>query len=302
MKITKNKIKIAVCGPFSGPRAVYGNILKEGIINAINNFKHDININFEVLYFDDKANPSGIKEISSNINSKGVCAVIGHFNSACALTAIPFYKKANIPFLVPASTNDKITSSCNQSVYRFCSKDTEQVSVSISFFKSLGTKNIGLISDDTLYGKSLLKLFYKNSVRLFNEVKLININTFDNCDAIFFSGTHFNSAKIINQLRKSGFRGIFLASDDSYTDEYIELSMGRAENSYVIKSKDDYKRTSYLAMTYLMEKILLHGLDFKSKLSEGNSTIRFTKYGDRIDASWEITKIIKNHFVGVNCH
>ncbi len=56
----KEKIKIGVVGPFSGPRSVYGQMLIEGVNRAKLNYADNI----EWVYQDDKGDPNTIKDIS----------------------------------------------------------------------------------------------------------------------------------------------------------------------------------------------------------------------------------------------
>ncbi|PHE54127.1 amino acid-binding protein, partial [Bacillus toyonensis] len=50
----KEKIKIGVVGPFSGPRSVYGQMLIEGVNRAKLNYADNI----EWVYQDDKGDPN----------------------------------------------------------------------------------------------------------------------------------------------------------------------------------------------------------------------------------------------------
>ncbi|MEH7754607.1 branched-chain amino acid ABC transporter substrate-binding protein [Bacillus toyonensis] len=297
----KEKIKIGVVGPFSGPRSVYGQMLIEGVNRAKLNYADNI----EWVYQDDKGDPNTIKDISKEMIESGVVAVIGHFNSACALKAIPFYSKAKIPFLVPASTNLEVTLNSEELVFRFCSNDLVQAETVINFLKTKDIQTITAVSDETFYGKSLADLLYQSANSLFKEVTRIeDFNSENNkhSDAIFFAGTHFNSATYLRELRMRGYKGIFIASDDSYVDEFIELAQDYSNDAFTIKAKEDYVETSFLAASYLLECIESNVENLINELATGNSTIKFSSNGDRLGASWIIAQVIDKSFVEVNYH
>ncbi|HGE5782844.1 TPA: branched-chain amino acid ABC transporter substrate-binding protein [Bacillus pseudomycoides] len=297
----KEKIKIGVAGPFSGPRSIYGQMLMEGVKRAKLNYTGNI----EWVYQDDKGDPHTIEGISKHMIESGVSAVIGHFNSACALKAIPLYSKAKIPFLVPASTNLDVTLNSKGLVFRFCSNDLVQAETVIEFLKTKDIQTITAVSDETFYGKSLADLFYENATTSFKEVTRIDDFNNENhkySDAIFFAGTHFNSAKYLKELRMKGFKGIFIASDDSYVDEFIELANDYSNDAFTIKAKEDYRETSFLATSYLLECIESNVEDLINKLARGNSKMKFSTNGDRLGVSWIIAQVIDKSFVEVNYH
>jgi branched-chain amino acid transport system substrate-binding protein len=294
-------MKIGITGPFSGPRSAYGELLKRGVERA----KKEVLTEHTWIVLDDVANPLIAKQVSKRMVNEGVGVVIGHFNSACALEAIPNYRDSNIPFLVPASTNPEITKKGNGMVFRFCPNDNQQIDKAHCFFKKHQVKHILIIHDGTLYGQKLATLCL-NSLQEFKlfitDVEkthglLPKINEFD---SIFFVGTHFNSARIVNLLRSHGYNGLYLASDDTKIKEFIELAEGSAELAYVIGNDQDYEETSYWATRTLLQvldnKPKIYGARLAREIQKGSNKIRFSNEGERIGAEWSVWQVNNNKF------
>ncbi len=289
---TKSK-SIAVVGPFSGPRAVYGEMLKKGVLRANVNIAKPLDLEF----YDDMGDPLRAKAIAEEVTTSGKVAVVGHFNSFSALEALPIYKDAQIPLLLPASTNMNILSRFDN-VLRFCANDELQIRIVKEYCLHHNLKTGILLHDQTSYGKDLYGLFLKS--KGFLTIKEFSNETLKNVDFVYFAGTHYNAAHITKRLLKMNYQGAIFLSDDSYTDEFIQL-LGKenAKNCLVVAAQEDYEQTSYLAIKYLIDNFERENYfsSIVEKIDHG-----FSSTGENIRAGWSLKTIQNKEFVEVNDH
>jgi len=288
-------MKIGVAGPFSGPRSAFGELLKRGVEQA----KAEAALDVDWVVRDDAADPSRVERLAQELIGLGVVAVIGHFNSACALRAIPLYRRAGVLFLAPASTHPDLTAEGAGLVFRFCPHDRQQVDAVASFLQARGLGRPLVVCDDTLYGRSLAEQcqrFWGAEVRALAFERLMQ-SPRDGVDAeaIFFAGIHFNSAQLIHALRQSGYAGAYIASDDSKIEEFAALARGAAEGAYVLGLDQTYEQTSYLAAHTLLQALSRHpeqrGAALARSLRSEVEGVHFTKAGERIGVQWSIWQI-----------
>ncbi|KEO82584.1 branched-chain amino acid ABC transporter substrate-binding protein [Tumebacillus flagellatus] len=280
--------KIGVAGPFSGPRAAYGELLKKGVAQAA----LEAGPEFEWLFFDDAALPEQAEVAAQKMREAQVEAVIGHFNSACAKRVLPLYRDASLPFLAPASTNEQLTAAGEGWMLRFCPHDGQQAHAVLGFVSERGCRSLAVLTDDTFYGQAMAAGFPDR----WEGLAVRRLETEDESvlrvDAVFFAGTHFNSARSVRELRERGFKGLFVASDDSKIEEFLELSEGAAEDSYVLGFHETYEESSYRAADLLWKTLAVHpevrGPELLRLLQRGSSDVSFTAQGERIGMEWSI--------------
>ncbi|MCM3216676.1 ABC transporter substrate-binding protein [Niallia taxi] len=280
---------IAVVGPFSGPRAVYGKMLKKGIFELCQEYPDQL----EIEFFDDRGDPSNAEQIARRIVARNKVAVIGHFNSFSALNALPFYRKAKIPLLLPASTNMDISKSFNN-ILRFCSNDLKQVHTIKSYCLKNNLLKGFLFHDETQYGKELITLFKENSSPI--SVLSFEDSELEEENFVFFAGTHYNAAQTVMELRRRKFQGTIFLSDDSYTDEFIELVNDHTSKCLVISSQETYEETTYMAAKYLID---YSNVPNYYEHVNNCEIPGFSSEGERYQAKWILTTIKNGVFVEV---
>lgn len=145
---------VGVAGPLSGPLQEYGQLL----IRAAQANSHPA---IKWIIRDDKADSLTAESIAKEFVSLGVSLVVGHFNSACAMTAAKIYGAEGIPFVAPLTTlNDLIECGCGW-VLRPCGSNSQQAEIVAEFLRShnISWSQVEFFCDQTLYGLDLLKSF-----------------------------------------------------------------------------------------------------------------------------------------------
>jgi branched-chain amino acid transport system substrate-binding protein len=297
-------MKIGIVGPLTGPRSVYGQLFKQGVKRAGEQFPIDIGL----LICDDAANPDQAEEVARYLISNRVRAVIGHFNSACALRAASLYRDSLTLFLAPASTHPNLTVVGQGLVFRFCPHDGQQAMAVAGFLQAKGIEQILVLYENTLYGQTLAAQFQiawgKQSLILQKVLPdmLLSPAIFD-IKAIFFIGTHFQSAALIKALRNGGYHGLYIASDDSKIEEFISLAQGAADSSYVLGFPETYEETSYKAACCIMHALTLNpmaqGWELAKTLQD-STPISFSVEGERLGLDWSIWQVYGDNFFQYN--
>jgi branched-chain amino acid transport system substrate-binding protein len=208
--------RIGVAGPFSGPRAAYGDLLKAAAAAHISSPAR-------VVLGDDGADPERAVAVAKFFVHAGVSCVVGHFNSECAAAAGAIYRDNLIPFLLPASTKPGLASDIN--AFRLCPTDDIQVQAMADWVRARHITVAGAWADDTAYGQRLLTLFMTSCSKAGIAVVLIPNSGSTTIDptVIAFFGAHHAVAKSICEMRQRGMPPFALCCDDCTIDEFKEL-------------------------------------------------------------------------------
>jgi branched-chain amino acid transport system substrate-binding protein len=155
-------VKIAVVLPLTGEDAVSGNELSQGVELARQKIQREGDKSYdyrvEVEVFDDQSTRQGAQQAALKIAADpNVAAVVGHFSSANTLAALPIYRTANLPLIMPVATLTTITRGGEfPNAFRLPPTNEEQAQTVVAFVAEyLKGKEIFIIHDDTDYSKNL---------------------------------------------------------------------------------------------------------------------------------------------------
>ncbi len=145
-------IKIGVSGPLTGSAAKYGVAVKNSAQLAID----EINANggldgimFELLAYDDEANPDNVNTTYSTMYESGMQISLGCVTSGAGLEFKELSKDDNVFVLTPSATADAIAEYDN--AFQMCFADSNQGIAAAEYFNANYTgKKIGILyrSDD----------------------------------------------------------------------------------------------------------------------------------------------------------
>ncbi|WP_329119016.1 FAD-dependent oxidoreductase [Streptomyces sp. NBC_01353] len=140
----------AVVGPFSGPRAAWGEHLERAA--ALYG-----DVNWEL--YDDRGEAETARQIAEAVVAEGRhTLVIGHFNSAGARAALPVYRSGGLPVLLPLATTPDLLADCGGTVLRWCPDDRAQAADLLAAVGAAGHTRIAVTHDGTAYGEGLARL------------------------------------------------------------------------------------------------------------------------------------------------
>lgn len=157
---TKRPIKIGLIGTFSGPLALemQGIDMRDGALLALDEarqIKEMKGQSFELIVADDKSDPEEVvRQAQRLIEEEKVSAILGPFNSTCALALVPVVSKARIP-MITLATQPELTQPLHRYVFRGNISDDDLGKLIGDYTKIiLAGDRIAFFYEDSPYGKA----------------------------------------------------------------------------------------------------------------------------------------------------
>ena len=249
---TKNEIKVAVAGPYTGSVAAFGEMIKRGAelkakeINAAGG----VNGKTLTLIFEDDAGKDKeaslvAERIASN---RQILAVVGHFNSACSLAGKPIYQRAGIVELSPGSTNVNVAAGSDWT-FRNIYRDDFQAAFAAKYIKNVlgDIQKVAIFFDNDDYGQGLKDSFAAEAKELGLEIVGMEAYDRDNTDfkaqltsikakqpdLIFLSGLYSQAGLIASQARETGITAQLFGADGVDSPDFLAIAGDAAEGTYV---------------------------------------------------------------------
>jgi branched-chain amino acid transport system substrate-binding protein len=247
---------IAVVGPFSGPDRGLGERLAAGARAAVddaNRIRGTLDRIFALRTFDDQnAVASALVNAQFATGDSSVLAVIGHLSSRSTIAALPTYSSAQMPLIVPVSTDDRITSSNYRDVFRLQTKDSTEGSLFARYaLDQYRPKSTRVFVQDADYGADVANGFISamqdrkipapftqftyqkpDFERVVEEALTVKP------DFVFLAGTVGDMGGILKALRATGYTGPIGASQGFFDAQTAQL--GSAANDLVISTSTPF--------------------------------------------------------------
>ncbi|SFO79556.1 amino acid/amide ABC transporter substrate-binding protein, HAAT family [Cohaesibacter marisflavi] len=253
------EIIIATAGPMTGQYASFGQQMKIGAEQAVEDINAAGGVNGEMLKLeigDDACDPKQAVAVANQMVGKGVTFMAGHFCSGSSIPASSVYAEEGIVQISPASTNPKFTDerpNPDGGTYRVCGRDDQQGEVAGKLlWDEFKDKNVAIIQDKTAYGKGLADqtkaafealggkvIMYeaytageKDYTALVSKLKQAKI------DALYVGGYHTEAGLIVRQMRNQGMDTVLISGDALVTDEYWSITGDAGEGTLMTFSPD----------------------------------------------------------------
>jgi branched-chain amino acid transport system substrate-binding protein len=251
-------IKIAVAVPLTGDMGTEGQGLRRAVemaveeANAAKRFPYKL----EAAPFDDRADPKEAVNVANLIISDSrIVAVIGHYNSGCAIPAAKVYVRAPVAMVSPAATNPEVTRqqlssdwSGPKNVFRVVPTDDVQGSYAANFLHGkLGKRRISIMHDKTPYGQGLAEQFKKTFLELGGQIMSedgISVGDKDykalltrikavGPEGLYFGGLYTEAGLIVKQMRELDMKTLFFSGDGAKTPGFFDVAGDAADGSYL---------------------------------------------------------------------
>lgn len=170
-------IKIAQLHPMTGALAVIGQAAKRGHeiaieeINAKGGIKSLGGAKLVLLNGDSQGKPEVGMAEAERLILDGAVAVMGSYQSSVTFAVSQVAEKKRIPYIIPMAMADDIMERGFKYTYRVMSYGSSMVAESaLGYIMTLGklsgkpAKRIGLIYEDTMYGKSAAR-YYQDAIK-----------------------------------------------------------------------------------------------------------------------------------------
>lgn len=245
-------IEIGVAGPFTGSGAMYGVMIRNAAILALDEVNARGGIGgrmVEAEYGDDEGkNDKAVTVARKFAADPKICMVIGHFNSTCSLAGKPIYKDAEVVQFSPGSTNVNV---CEGSDYTFRNlyRDDYQGTFLADYAKKvLAVERVAVFFDNDDYGKGLKDAFVKQAAAVGLQVvtvqdyvrektsdfaPLLDLARKAEAQAIFIAGLYAEGGAIVKQAREKGIQTQFLGGDGLFGPGFTEIGGPAADGTLI---------------------------------------------------------------------
>ena len=305
---TENAYKIAVVAPQSGPYALLGQSIINGVELAVEQTNKNGGIGGEKIVL--------VKEDDGGLVGEGaffayrltrtemILGVVGHLNSDISIPASEFYTRAMVPQISPGSTSPYFTEreGTRGYVFRTIGRDDTQGKILANYVVSKGFGRVAILYNDRAYGKLLAGEFAKSLKNSASKIKpqivfysMIEVGKKDygslisqlssyKPDVVFLAGEHDDAGNLVKDFPKYGLGMTqFIGGDGIDNEEFIQIGGKNTEGAvvispapivdkkFILEYKDHFKKDpiGYSANSYDAANILIDAIKkLKTKDSE----------------------------------
>ena len=196
---------------------------------------------FELVSFDDQADPKVGTTVAQKLVDTKVAGVVGHLNSGVTIPASAVYNAANppIPMITGSATNPQLTEQGFKNVFRVVGRDDQQGPAIANYLASTAKpKVVAVIDDATAYGEGLANEVEKTlaaaGVKVLPREKGTDKTTDwkavltklkgERPDAVFYGGMDATGGPLLRQGRELGLKAVFAFGDGACTEKMKELA------------------------------------------------------------------------------
>jgi len=252
-------ITIGLAGPFTGPKATFGEQFRHGALKAV----ADINAHggvlgqkLNVVYGDDSCEPKQAVAVANELAGKKVPVVIGHFCSGASIPASEVYAETGILEISPGTTSPVYTERNLPGLFRVCGRDDQQGKVAADYIaRVFKGQPVAVVHDRSAYGKGLADRTREELHRLgVKEVLYEAVSTGDRdfsslvtrlksekVAVLFLGGYHAEAGLIVRQMRDQGLKTVLMGGDSLVTEEYWAITGGAGTGTLMTFSPDPRK-------------------------------------------------------------
>lgn len=255
-------VKIAVAVPLTGDMGTEGQGLRRAVEMAVEEANAAKRFPYKLVAapYDDRADPKEAVNVANLIISDPrVVAVVGHYNSGCAIPAAKVYARAPVAMISPAATNPEVTAQQDSKdwagprmVFRVVPTDDVQGSYAAIFaYTKLGKRRMTLLHDKTPYGQGLAEQFKKTFVAQGGKIVSedgISVGDKDfkalltkikadegKSQGIYFGGLYTEAGLLLKQMRELGLDDpfVFISGDGAKTSGIFDVAGDSADGAYL---------------------------------------------------------------------
>lgn len=250
-------IAIGTVGPMDGPFQVFGEEMKNGAAQAVNDINQKGGVLGQALRLetgDDKCDGETATAIANQMVGKQIAFMAGHFCSFASIPAAIVYNQAKVVQISPASPHPKLTDQrAGPGVFRICGRDDQQGEVAGRFIASrFAERSVAVVDDKSAWGKALAdrtrtamnaagkkELFtdaYDPGSKDFSE--LVSRLKAANVGLVFIAGFPSDVAAIAKEMKAQAVSATIMGGDTLMTDEYWQAAGDAAEGTLVTFAPD----------------------------------------------------------------
>jgi branched-chain amino acid transport system substrate-binding protein len=277
-------IQIAVVGPITGQYATFGQQMKEGAEQAVEDLNKAGGVLGQKLVLnvgDDACDPRQAVSVANQMASRGVKLIAGHFCSGSSIPASKVYLEEGALQISPASTNPKFTDEGGWNTFRVCGRDDQQGQVAGKYLaEHFKDEKIAILNDNSAYGKGLADETKKALNAAGVQEAMVAAYTPGERDysalvsrlkqagvtVIYIGGYHTESGLIIRQAKEQGMKATLVGGDALVTKEFWQIAGEAGNGTLMTFAADPSKRPTAAAVVQ----------EFKAKNIEPEGYVLYT--------------------------
>ncbi len=248
----KEKIfKLGIVLPLTGPAASAGSEMNNAVLLAADEWNAADKLGGYRVVVDTKDDASDPKQAVSSahalVSDPKVVAVVAHLNSGCFLPSSKIFHDNGVVAMSGATTNPQITLQGFPEIFRICTTDLVQGSLTAPLIKETGFTRIAIIHDKTQYGQGLATVVRDESPN--HGIDVLSFDGIDvgekdfralltkikdsHPDLIYFGGMYDEAGLIVKQMRDLGMNQQFVSDDGAFGQDFIDAGGGATEGAIV---------------------------------------------------------------------
>ena len=244
-------VKVGAVLPLSGPWAIYGQPIKNGLELAFDhlNEQGDLGVTLELTVEDSASEPDTAKQKLSELYSGGAVTVIGGATSSEALQMVPVADEYDRILLSPSASNPELTG-ISKNFYRVFLSDAREGTTMASFaVGKLGIANVVILAKEEEYAKGIQVVFANEFERQGGEVldmiefpasadisglvgRVLTLKP----EAVYIAAYAPDIAQLLNELREGGFENYIFTTSAFAAPAVIEQQGKAAEGVFLTQS------------------------------------------------------------------
>ncbi|MEW6437865.1 MAG: branched-chain amino acid ABC transporter substrate-binding protein [Pseudomonadota bacterium] len=252
-------IRIGLAAPLSGPDAVFGTELRNGVEQAVADLNAKGGVlgqQLAIVAGDDRGDLKLGISVANRFVADKISFVVGHFYSSITLAASEIYANHGILDITPSATNPQITERGLDLMFRTCGRDDQQSAVAAKYLAAKAGKRIAILYDNTAYGKGLADdlrarlakagipdaLYAGIDKGTKDYAKIVSRIKNAAADFVAWSGDGTDAGLLVKEMRAEGVKAVLIGSDSIASDEFVLAGGDAIEGSLMTFPPDPRQR------------------------------------------------------------
>jgi branched-chain amino acid transport system substrate-binding protein len=225
-------IKIAVVGPTTGPVTQYGDMVKEGVLTAVEQINAAGGVlgkKLETVNIDDACEPKQGPVAANRVVKEGIGFVVGGVCSGATIAAAPIYEEEGVVMVTPSATAPALTDGKKyQFIFRTIGRDDQQGPAAAQFIiGKIKPKKVAVLHDKQSYGQGIATAVRDGLRKAGIDVAIFEgINAGDSdyssvvtklksagVDFVYYGGYHPELGLLLRQSREQGVKAQFMGPE-----------------------------------------------------------------------------------------
>ena len=219
------QIKIAMVIPATGPLTQYGDMIKEGVLTAVEMVNAAGGIKgqkVETVVVDDACEPKQGPVAANRVVNDKIHYVVGPVCSGAAIAAAPIYNNEGVVVVTPSATSPTLTDGKNfHYIFRTIGRDDQQGPSAAKFIiEKIKPKKVAVLHDKQSYGQGIASNVRDDLKKAGVDVALFEgINAGDSdysavitklksagVDFVYYGGYHPEMGLLLRQAGEQGLK------------------------------------------------------------------------------------------------